>query len=301
VIAAMASFPSAPLSPADVRRWERLLLGSEMDAPAGLVEGLVERVQRAWPDLGVELDSFFEHVADRLSSGPSSTEVPMWDRLCAEDLYLAFACAGGNARALRAFEQEVRPELAAALARLRVPAERHDDVRQELWHKLCIAGDRPKILDYSGRGKLRYWFKVTVMRLLIDERRRQAPEAVPLDRGSGEFMAPAADPEIEYLKRLYSHEFRSALEESAEALTPDVRNVLRSYYCYQMTVDQIAAAYGLHRATAARRVQRAREVLLADTRRRMIERLRIQTADLESVLRLIESRLHLSLHRLLAK
>jgi RNA polymerase sigma-70 factor (ECF subfamily) len=66
-----------------------------------------------------------------------------------------------------------------------------------------------------------------------------------------------------------------------------------------MSIDEIATAYGIHRATAARRVNRARDALLADTRRRMSERLRLNSKELDSVLGLVESRLHASVRRLL--
>jgi RNA polymerase sigma-70 factor (ECF subfamily) len=80
---------------------------------------------------------------------------------------------------------------------------------------------------------------------------------------------------------------------------PD-RNVLRAYYAAEMTVDEIAAAFGIHRATAARRVRRARDHLVAATRRGLADKLQLHQTELESVMRLIESRLHLSVGRLLA-
>ncbi|MBN1606671.1 MAG: transcriptional regulator, partial [Polyangiaceae bacterium] len=72
-----------------------------------------------------------------------------------------------------------------------------------------------------------------------------------------------------------------------------------SYYSAGLTIDEIAAAFGIHRATAARRVARARSALLAATRRELGERLRMSTAALKSVMRLIQSQLHASVRRLL--
>ena len=66
-----------------------------------------------------------------------------------------------------------------------------------------------------------------------------------------------------------------------------------------MTIDEIAAAFGIHRATAARRVTSARDKLLADTRRRLLEKLSLESRELDSIFRLIESRLHISMGRLL--
>lgn len=261
----------------------------------------VQRVRSAWPDLEVDLDDFFAHVVERVTATRAGDGEPAaWERLHLEDLYLAYACACGKPQALQAFEREVRPELAAALHSLKVPAERHDDLRQELWQKLCVSGERPKILEYSGRGALRYWFRVTAMRLLIDDRRRRLPEERrSADRDLTDLAGPAADPEIEYLKQLYSREFQDAFRGAVQALSPSVRNTLRCYYLERMTIDQIALAFGVHRATAARRVVRAREELLAETRRRLSEQLSLDTAELDSILRLIASRLHVTLSGLL--
>lgn len=285
----------------------RTLLGIESpevpdDGDLALVSQLVERAQLARSSLdgGNELEDFFEHVRSRLATDASAPPArEQLNHVSLEDLYLAHACARGEPRALRAFGELVGRELDIALARLRVPTARHDDMRQELYQKL-FTGEHPRILEYSGRGRLRYWFGVMAMRALIDDRRRERPDDVRrADEPDADLMAPAADPEIEHLKRLYSHEFKTAFEESISGLSPEARNVLRSYYRFEMTIDQIASAYGIHRATAARRVQRAREELLSDTRRILAQRLQLQTSELQSILKLIESRLHVSLHRLL--
>ena len=91
-------------------------------------------------------------------------------------LYLAFACTQDDTRALRAFERELEGELRAAFAKLRIEPARRDDARQQLWEKLFVGAPRPRILDYSGRGRLKFWFRVTVLRALLDElRSAEAP------------------------------------------------------------------------------------------------------------------------------
>ena len=55
----------------------------------------------------------------------------------------------------------------------------------------------------------------------------------------------------------------------------------------------------LHRATAARRLAAARAALVKGTRTAMRARLRVDGAELESILRLIESQVHVSVERLL--
>jgi RNA polymerase sigma-70 factor (ECF subfamily) len=265
---------------------------------AVLTRQVVERIQAAWPNLRVDVDAFAAFLeSKRAASAPAEATA---ETLAVEDLYLAFACSLGDGKALTAFDREMRKDLESAFAKLRVPPDRRDDVRQQLWEKLFVGPPRPRILDYSGLGRLRFWFRVTVLRNLLDDLRaeKRSIEVLNDDIVLG---APAAgsDPEIEHLKKVYRNEVGAAFEETVRALSPEDRNVLRSYYARQMTIDEIGAAFGIHRATAARRVNGARERLLAETRRRLSEKLALKSRDLDSVFRLIESRLHVSVGRLL--
>jgi RNA polymerase sigma-70 factor (ECF subfamily) len=260
---------------------------------------LVSAAQRAWPDLRPDPEEFLVHVGSKLGEGATLAEAA--DALVLDDLYLAFACSRGEPAALLRLQEHLVSEVRAALAKLRVPADREDDLRQQLWEKLLVsAGGRPRVLDFSGRGKLRHWVRVAAVRLLLDELRASPPgrEVLTQDELLG-VASPENDPEIQLLKLQYGHEFRAAFEAAVQGLGPEDRNVLRSYYGAGLTIDEIAAAFGIHRATAARRVARARSTLLAATRRELGERLRLSTAALQSVMRLIQSQLHASVRRLL--
>lgn len=273
-------------------------------ALAPVVTKALDRARAAWPDLEVDLDGFVAHLGSYADAAEAGADVARWDAafgaLAVEDLYLAFACAGGEAAALRAFEREMNRELVAAFDKLRLAPARRDDARQQIWEKLFVGPPRPRILDYSGRGRLRFWFRVTVLRSLLDDVRAEKRSRETPDE---DLLLGAAstdpDPELEHLKRVYRHQFNSTFEESVRALRPEDRNVLRSYYAQKMTIDQIAAAFGIHRATAARRVAASREALLKETRRRLSERLSLSSRELDSVFRLIESRLDISVGRLL--
>src|SRR5262249_30883742 len=148
------------------------------------------------------------------------------------------------------------------------------------------SGGRPRILDYSGRGKLRFWFRVAAGRNLLDDVRKKTPlGSAAKDEALLDLPSSEADPEILHMKPLDRHEFNLAFEEAARALTPEDRNALRSYYAHGMSIDEIAAAFGVHRATAARRVNRAREKLLSDTQRRLAARLALSQRELDSIMR----------------
>ena len=265
------------------------------------VAEMVRRARTAWPDLRVDLAAFFAHVGTHWPDPGARTAASLAAGLAGlevEDLYLAFACTQDDTRALPAFERELEGELRAAFAKLRIEPARRDDARQQLWEKLFVGAPRPRILDYSGRSRLKFWFRVTVLRALLDDVRSQKRSR---ERPDEDLLLGAAssepNPEIEHLKRLYRKQFNTAFEEAVNGLRPEDRNVLRCSYAQKMTIDEIAAAFGIHRATAARRVNSARDNLLGETRRRLSQQLALSSRDLDSMFRLIESRLDISLVR----
>ncbi len=276
--------------------------GPGAPSAAELADRLARRVERALADqprFNVTPIELGRHLAEKLAAAPELTA--SLDELAVEDLLLALACARGDPGALAAFDRRHRPELAMALAKLRVPSDRHDDLRQRLWQKLFVGdGARPRVLEFSGRGPLKHWFRVAAVRALLDEVRheKRAPPAAADDAILG---VPAAgpDPEMAHMKQLYRHEFQRAFEEAVVALSPDDRNTLRCHFAQQMSIDEIGAAFGIHRATAARRVNRARDHLIAGTRERLAARLSLSEPEMQSVMRLIESNLHVSVARLL--
>ncbi len=66
------------------------------------------------------------------------------------------------------------------------------------------------------------------------------------------------------------------------------------------TIDQIGVVYSVHRATAARWVDAAKRSLRTLTNKVLAERFDLRGPDLERVVSLIESRIELSIDRLLA-
>ena len=258
---------------------------------------IVERGRLAWPELGVDVEGFVQHLA-RKTSG-ASVPASLHQRHI-EDLYLAYACAGGQPAALAAFGRAYDREIVAASAKLGGAAA-IAEVKQQLYQKLFVTGaGEPRILDYSGQGPLAGWLKVILARAIIDQHRAAARSPQPL--ADDKVLAVPSlndDPETEYLKRKYRHEFREAFENAVASLGPEERNVLRFHYAKRLSIDEIAGILGMHRATAARRVNRARDSLLAETRRQLAQKLQLTGTELQSVLRLIESQVHVSVERLL--
>jgi RNA polymerase sigma-70 factor, ECF subfamily len=240
--------------------------------------------QAAWPGLAVSEERFM-----RLAR-----KAPAVDAARAADLYLAAACSTGDERALALFQTQLGPQIAHAVGR-QAPEAFLDDVRQRLFEKL-FTGPEPGILAYAGRGSLAAFVRVAANRAALYLRGQARPH-VSAEQAE-QVEAPGPDPELGLLKTTYSGELRAALEESMAALEPRDRNVLRLSFLDGLSIDSIAALHHVHRATAARWVQRGCDQLREETRARVASRLKLAEPELDSLMRLVMSQLEVSLRDL---
>jgi RNA polymerase sigma-70 factor (ECF subfamily) len=291
---------------ARARFWAGLGSGrrGDLDALPGWearLDAALDEPGRAW-SAGADWlarDDFGAELAARLESDDEEAE-SWWDHLRPADLYLACACARGVAAAIAEFEKLYGDEIARAARRFERPGLAAEDLAQLLRAKL-FTDDRPKIGSYTGQGFLQNWVRVTTTRTFIDCARWQpdAPE-VPI---ASELLTllpePGGDPELLLLKREHAAHFKNAFAEAVAALDASDRVVLRQHLVERLTIDQIGALYHLHRATAARRVARARQALLDGARAALARRLGLPPERLAGVLDLLASRLEVSVERLL--
>ncbi len=251
---------------------------------------------QAWPTVSVSHELFVPYLAERLVDGE-----PLLSSLLAlhvEDLYLACSCALGDARAIAAFERHIFPDVKKALARMDGAAA-EDDVAQMVRQKLFVkAGEAPpRIVEYSGRGSLRSWFRVVVVRAALSAAKKHARE-VPTDDETL-FDLPTTSVELQHLKNTYRTEFKRAFGQAFEELGAHERNLLRQHFEDGLSIDQLGALHGVHRATAARWLTRVRDTLREKTLAHLRRRLQVSPAELASIMGLIDSHLEASIHRLL--
>lgn len=259
-----------------------------------------EREARAsHPAIDVEPAQFAKFVAIRLGSGGPA----VLRKMRPQDLYLACACLDGRRQALQTLEQSYFPELARTAGRFDVEGCDAAELMQQLRVKLLVGdGDRPpKLADYDGQGHLQNWLRVTAVRLFIDVQRsvnararREQPQSLP----SG--AAASANVEMDFLKAEYREHFRAAFAYAVQALAPQPRATLRYHAVGKLSIDQIAAIYHVHRATAARQLAAARGQLLQLVREEIMRIARIDAAEVDSAIALVQSQLDVSLSRLLA-
>jgi RNA polymerase sigma-70 factor (ECF subfamily) len=199
-----------------------------------------------------------------------------------------------------AFDQ-ILTEVDAAGAATNATRDTIVEVKQLLRVQLLVAKDgKPPGLDgYRGKGPLRGWVRITATRELIRHKKKRARESSIDDRSLDRLLSTGIDPALSAMKAEYRAEFAEALREAIDELSAEDRTLLRQQIVDDMSIDAVGAAYGVHRATAARWLNRARAALVATTHRRLAARLQLPVEQVESVIRLVSSQLDASVIRYL--
>jgi RNA polymerase sigma-70 factor (ECF subfamily) len=219
------------------------------------------------------------------------------DRVHAADLAVAVHAAGG---AIEQLERRHAAAITRTCRRFVQPGYSEDDLRQILRTKLFV-GLTPKIADYVGNCSLDAWLRVVATREFIDlTRRKDRPREVSAaDDELAEALAPN-DVLLETIKAEHRKAVVEALFAAVRALDPAERHLLRQHLVSGLTIDQLADVLHVHRATVARRIARARDLLAQHTRDLVAERLGVAPESFAEVYELVRSQFELSVSKLFA-
>jgi RNA polymerase sigma-70 factor (ECF subfamily) len=251
----------------------------------------------AWPAVAVSDEAYVRYLAER---APADDESPL-DALHAADLYLACACANGDAQAIAALDRGYLPAVLGVLARSGVDRAVADEAVQRLRERLFVSaeGKPAKIGHYTGRSPLAAWLRVAATRAARDLHRGEATRAaVARDAGPPASLS-SIDPELATIQRRYGDTFNRAFRDAFETLTVEERSVLRLYFVNGLNIERIGGALGISRATVGRRMVTARERLLSETLRLLGDRLQATPTELASLLAVVRSKLDVSLAALI--
>ena len=259
-----------------------------------LLEGILASVRSSWPQLDLALEHFVAALARRIpADADPEAHLPT---LRHEDLYLAYACGQGDPAALEAFDSTCLREAKNALLEAKAPIHLAEEIQQQLRERFFVGNaDRPAaIASYAGRGSLRSWVRISALREFYrsaksDRRWRE------LEERQLSWRSPKNDPELDFLKERYRGEFSQAFKAALADISSRQRNMLRHFYLDGMTIEQIGFLYRVHRATAARWLDKARQAVSSKTRQILIDELKLISGEYESLMRMIGSQLDASI------
>lgn len=263
---------------------------------------LVAEGRGAWPDIAVDAKDVVAFIGRQITEDLAEAAL---DGLRPADLYLAAACAKQVPGAINTFDRDYMKEVDIALARMRIGPPRLADVKQLVRQRLFVGGGTAgtptsvgKITEYAGRGDLRRWVRSVAVRTCLNDLRKGKREIlVDDDQLIAQHAVSADDPEVEYMKKTYSEQFKAAFSECLKQLGAREQTLLRYHHVDGLNIDEIGAIYRVHRVTAFRWLEKAKEQLVRTTLETLRARLKLPAAELDSVLRMIRSQIHLSLIR----
>lgn len=282
---------------------------AELRAALGAIADLDRRLwtlaaegRAAWPELTLDPAELAAFIGRCTTAELADAAL---DGLRPADLFLACACARQLPAAIAAFDRDYMREVDIALARMRIGTPRLADVKQLVRQRLFVGGGTAgqptsagKIAEYGGRGDLRRWVRAVAVRTCLNELRRGKREIlVDDDQLIAQHAITGDDPELAYMKQTYASEFRAAFAAALAQLGAREQTLLRYHHVDGLNIDEIGAIYRIHRVTAFRWLEKAKELLVRATLDTLRDRLRLGASELDSVLRMIRSQIHLSLVR----
>jgi RNA polymerase sigma-70 factor (ECF subfamily) len=255
------------------------------------LSALAARGRGRWTELPISAEEMATAIAERAQTQEALAQ------LHAEDLHLALACARNLPGAVEAFDRHFLAPgpLRAALHRIDPSPAFVDEVKQAVRMKLFVPSPG-RIAEYSGRGSLAAWTRVVAMRIALDLRPQRAVEPAREDAEAAE-----RDPELRILQERYGKEFEQALMDSFAHLDDEQTNLLRLQIVDGLSTGQIAALFHVDRSTIKRRLAATREKLLEHTREALRDKLGLTTTSFQSLVRVLQSQMHLSVARILAR
>lgn len=259
----------------------------------------MELLAKDYPALRLDRVAFARHVATCVNR---DAIIDSLERLHWGDLWVVFGAISGDPIAWGILETQYYSGAIRVLGRLKLSPSELDDVTQHTRVRLFSPGPRgvAKLEQYEARGALSSWLKMVVTRGAIDFLSKKAVEIPAFGNDFWDALpAPQDDSEMALLRRHYGAQLKGIVEAVVGEMEEGEKAVLRYHLVEGLTIDDIAAILGIHRATVARRINKARDAMARNTRERMREHLRVSASQLVSVMRLIDTQIELSLHRLL--
>ncbi len=277
------------------------------EAHAALKDRCTEALERGraeHPEIRGSPELFGEALGAKLAREASSEWRELETEIAELDvggIFLAAACADGQAAAIERFETLYFAGLPKALRAMGAQAADIDDVLSVVREKLFVAtdGGRPRVLAFAGGGSLEKLCKVIAARTLLNRQRSTRRERVSGDEALADLIAPQNDPELAAVKQHHRDAFREAFADAIAKLSSEDRNVLRLSLIHRLSIDEVGRIYQIHRSTAARRLAKLKDAIAQDTRMYLRVKLGADRKELQSLFRLVQSGLDRSFIRLL--
>ncbi len=256
-----------------------------------------ERCQRRFPTVQLLLEAFQARVDAILSSElqleREEERIAAFARIHHEDLFLAIACAQDDRVAWEHFADDYVPLLQHFAAQACGNPSEAEDLAQEITTKLLK--EKKRMAGYNGRGSLAGWLRVAVSHAAIDRFRRMnrytSLESLQESGTEVAFTNPETADQDEALDSRWGRVISKIAEERLRKLTARDRLLLCLYYLRGVTLQDIGRQFGIHEATASRRLDRLRRDIRKDIEKELRKKHRLRSSEIQSLWKLVSPRL----------
>jgi RNA polymerase sigma-70 factor (ECF subfamily) len=264
---------------------------------AGVLQLSIDVARSAWPQLEISAHDFAYFLAERHNSNAFTPNEPLRN---AADLWLACACIRAVPLAHESFHAVYAPIITRVLVRRGASDSQLQDLVHNVLEKLLLPRDaKPALLvDYTGSGSLKSWVSTVAVTTLLMSRRTSERRREDLC-GDDALEARLAEDggELQFLKRHYRKPVENAISAALTQLGDRERVLLRLHLVERMSIDRLGTMYNVNRATAARWLANARAAVLRATRAEMRRELRVSESECDSIIKLVDSQLQVSVAR----
>jgi RNA polymerase sigma-70 factor, ECF subfamily len=252
-----------------------------------------DEARKAWPNIDVPADVWLGAIAGALDQSSTLRDV---EALHTTDVYLAQACAMGNALALAGFDETYKEGIEASLRTMGLADAAISNVARDV-RKLLFegAGGPPRIATYSGRAALATWTRTVTTRAAMRRLSKGSaaaaePEATP---------APADASATQDFRATHGTQVNDAFDDAMASLDLKQRNVLRHHFVEDLSLDDISEMYNVPKSTATRWLEEARAALAKRTHARFFAKVTIADADKQQITQLLDQSIESNLRRTL--
>jgi RNA polymerase sigma-70 factor, ECF subfamily len=248
-----------------------------------------ERCLRRYPTIQLSFENFQARIDEILSREmhlpDERSRLDAFARIHHEDLFLAIACSRQDRIAWEFFADDYMTLLKQFSIRACGNSSEGEDLAQEIITKMMKETNR--LAGYNGRGSLAGWLRAAVSHAAVD-RFRRARKQISLEDLSDNGEPPALiDPgkkdEEDVLDARWGPIISNIASNKIAELAVRDRLLLGLYYLRGISLKIIGKQFGIHEATASRRLDGIRR----DIRKRVEAELRkkygLRTGEIHSL------------------
>ncbi len=245
----------------------------------------VAEASEQWPGLGSDTEALLAFWALKVA-GRSNLCLAL-ETLSTSDLWLVCGVLSDTKAAITTFDVKLCEEVRRVCRRMKLRSDAEEELAQDLREKLLLKGDdgRTRLEKYDGDGPLGRWMEIVAMRLQLNKLR--TPKRVTVAEQQILDTVVAKEKDMTHLHGDYFAEFTNAFADAMQGLDAESKQVLRMAYLENIGLDEIGQKIGMSRASAHRRLVKARQQVARDTEKKLQDTILVSSELLTEIQRLV--------------